>query len=376
MMKIGFDAKRAFFNRSGLGNYSRNSILLLKKYYPDHDYFLYTPNGGNPIPFIENDERTHIITPTTIAGRAFPAYWRSYRLAHCLKQDQVELFHGLSNELPHNINHSKTKSIVTIHDIIFIRYPGLYHPIDRYIYKKKFIYSSQIADRVIAVSQQTKSDLVNYFNIEASKIQVVYQGCNPIYAEATSEERSSYVRQKYDLPSHYLLSVGNIEERKNLMSIVRAMRHGNLDIALVVVGKPTAYLKKVQEYIYENKVKYVYFLEGVPSNDLKIIYQLADIFIYPSIFEGFGIPILEALNSRVPVITSKGGCFAEAGGENSIYIDPYNIEEQIHAIKKVLNDSELRKTMIDNGVMWANNFNEDKIAKNLMDVYTDVIKHG
>ena len=137
-MKIGFDAKRAFFNRSGLGNYSRNVIQLLSQHYPQNDYFLYTPTTKGAISFIPtHQDNINILTPGRALDMLFKLYWRSFRLTDQLGDDKIELYHGLSNELPKNIHKTRIKSVVTIHDLIFIRYPHLYKSIDRQIYYKK-----------------------------------------------------------------------------------------------------------------------------------------------------------------------------------------------------------------------------------------------
>ena len=370
-MKIGFDAKRAFFNRSGLGNYSRNVIQLLSRHYPQNDYFLYTPTKKGAISFIPiEQDNIHISTPKRTLDKLFKSYWRSFRLTGQLEDDKIELYHGLSNELPKNIHKTKIKSIVTIHDLIFIRYPHLYKPIDRQIYYKKFKYSCQIADRVIAISEQTKADLVNFFKIDEDKIDVVYPGCHPIYYNEVSESVKKQIKEKYNLPSQYILYVGTIEERKRLLNIIKALKGIKIDIPLVAVGKPTQYLTKVKKYISENQLEdRIYFYHNILLEDLRVIYQLSEVFVYPSVFEGFGIPILEALNSKTPVITTKGGCFSEAGGKSSIYIDTANIDELQDAIKNVLSNSLLRKKMLADGYEYAQNFREEKIAENLMDVY-------
>ncbi len=368
-MKIGFDAKRAFFNRSGLGNYSRNVIQLLSRHYPQNDYFLYTPTKKGAIKFLEAGN-IHISTPKRALDKLFKSYWRSFRLTGQLEDDKIELYHGLSNELPKNIHKTRMKSVVTIHDLIFIRYPHLYKSIDRQIYYKKFKYSSQIADRVIAISKQTKADLVNFFKIDKDKIDVVYPGCHPIYYNEVSESVKKQIKEKYNLPSQYILYVGTIEGRKRLLNIIKALKGMKIDIPLVVVGKPTQYLKKVNKYISENQLEdRIYFYHNILLEDLQVIYQLSEVFVYPSVFEGFGIPILEALSSKTPVITTKDGCFSEAGGKSSIYIDTANIDELAEAIKNVLTNSLLRKKMLADGYEYAQNFREEKIVKNLMDVY-------
>ena len=367
-MKIGFDAKRAFFNRSGLGNYSRNTIQLLYQNFPNNEYFLYTPKIRGAIKFV-NAEKIRIISPNGIFNKTFNSSWRSFRISNQLIADGIELYHGLSNELPFNIHKKKIKSVVTIHDLIFIRYPNLYKPIDRFIYTKKCKYGCKYANIIIAISQQTKADLINLFNIDKNKIEVVYQGCNSFFFEDVSEVLKARIKEKYNLPSCFILQVGTIEERKNLLSILKALNIGEIDIPLVVVGKPTKYIQTVKQYIADKKFENIYFLHNVPMKDLPALYQMAEVFVYPSIVEGFGIPILEALSSKTPVITSKEGCFKEAGGKSSIYVDPLNIEQLKNAIGKVLSDSLYRTQIIKNGYEFAQNFREDKIAKNLMKVY-------
>ncbi|MCK4465457.1 MAG: glycosyltransferase family 4 protein [Bacteroidales bacterium] len=371
-MNIGYDAKRAFFNRSGLGNYSRNTILIQNQYFPENKYYLYTPKIKGAISFIKA-ENIQIITPESFLFKAFKPLWRSYGISRQLKADKIDLYHGLSNELPFNIYNTGIKSVVTIHDLIFLRYPENYKTIDRKIYEKKFKYSSEIADKVISISQQTKADLINFFRINPEKIEVVYQGCDPIFYKIIEKDKKRQIIEKLGLPKQYILYVGTIEKRKNLLSLVEAIDKGKIDIPLVVVGKPTVYASIVKSYISKNDLKNVFFLENLTLENLAALYQAAEVFIYPSVFEGFGLPILEALNSRVPVITTIGGCFSETGGVYTKYIDPFNTDEFIDAIKVLLTDSGKKEKIIKEGYRHALKFREDKIAAKLMDVYKKVL---
>lgn len=373
-MRIGFDAKRAFYNRSGLGNYSRNVIKALVHDYPEHEYFLYTPKFKNHISFVDSDRYT-IGLPTLAKGKIFSSFWRSFLLTKRIKKDRIDIYHGLSNELPANIHKSGAKTVVTIHDLIFIRHPEWYKPIDRKIYERKFRYSSQCADKVIAASEQTKSDLIEYFGISAEKIAVIYQGCNDIFMERASSERISEIKKKYGVPEQYILFVGTIEERKNLLQVIKAMQQANIDFPLVAIGKPTRYLDVIKSFIAQNDMKGVSFLHNVPLADLPAFYQGASLFIYPSRFEGFGIPILEALWSKIPVITSKGGCFSEVGGEFSKYVAPENTSEMANAIKDILTNKRLIEIMINNGFEHAQQFTAAKSARQIMDLYNSLI-HG
>ncbi len=372
-MRIGFDAKRAFFNYSGLGNYSRNIIQYLRMYYPDNEYFLYVPYRS-PAALIHNSPGQNFIYPEGLLSRSLPSVWRSYLLPVRLDSDRIEMYHGLSNEIPFGIHKYNIKSVVTIHDLIFLRYPEWYRKVDRMIYRIKTHYSCMNANRIIAVSSQTKSDIIEFYKISPEKIDVVYQGCDPQFYNESSQSLKEGILKKYGLSAGYLLSVGTVEKRKNLLGVVKAIHEGRIDRPLVVIGRQTSYAKIVKEYIALHQIKNIRFLENVPGEDLPPLYQMASMFIYPSIFEGFGIPILEALYSKVPVITSSGGCFIEAGGEHSIYINPENIKQIAESIRNVLEDNDLRLKMIIKGYDHALKFNDKAIARNIYNVYKTVIE--
>jgi glycosyltransferase involved in cell wall biosynthesis len=177
------------------------------------------------------------------------------------------------------------------------------------------------------------------------------------------------------LPDNYLLNVGAVEKRKNQGLILSALSKTKIDIPLVIIGKKTEYFEELKQIINrENLHKQVIFPENVSTEDLPAIYQGADIFVYPSVFEGFGIPILEALNSRVPVITSLGSCFYETGGDNSVYIDHTSDEALSEAILSILSNQSKKTKMIQSGLVHAEKFSEERIASSLMDVYLSVKK--
>ena len=374
-MRIGFDAKRAFNNFSGLGNYSRYVISNVCRFYPENEGLLYTPYIVDKELF-QLPANTVIKQPETALGRFTKSHWRSFRLSRQLKKDEVEVYHGLSNELPFGIQKSETSSIITIHDLIFLQHPELYKPLDRYIYKKKVQYGVDMASRVIAVREPTPPDIVRFLNVDESKIRVVYQGCNRQFYHKVSEENAQYISQRFALPSEYLLYVGTIEERKNLLKIVEALHFGNINVPLVVVGRKTSYYNQVRNFIEKHHISNIHFLDQVQVSDLPSIYQRAKAFIYPSSYEGFGIPILEALNSGIPVITSSGGCLEETAGKGGLLIHPEDREEMITAIKQVLEDSAMRDRLIREGGAHALKFREEQTIPALYNVYLECLKNA
>ncbi|CAM1341069.1 glycosyltransferase family 4 protein [Tenacibaculum amylolyticum] len=367
-MNIGFDAKRAFHNTTGLGNYSRDLIRILSNFYPDNQYFLYSPKPKK-VNRLSLEINMHEILPDKKIWKKLSSYWRQKPIVSQLKKDDLTIFHGLSGELPININKTEIKTVVTIHDLIFVRYPELYSYFDRKIHYKKFKHAAKVADKVIAISEQTKRDIIEFLEIEPSKIEVVYQGChNEFKIEKTSEEIQA-VLQKYNVPKEFVLYVGTIEKRKNALSLIKAMK--NVDVPLVLVGRKTkGYQQEIDAYISEHKLQSkVIFLEKLTLFELSVLYQQAKLFVYPSIFEGFGIPIIEALFSKTPVITSTGSCFSEAGGKHSIYVEPYNVDELNQQIKKVLSSTELQEEMKRKGIEYAQQFTDENVAKNVFNVY-------
>lgn len=374
-MRIGFDAKRAFNNYSGLGNYSRYVISNMCRFYPENECLLYTPSIADPDLFHE-PQGTIIRQPKRGIEKYSRAFWRSFRLIHWLSNDGVDIYHGLSNELPFGIHRTAIKSVITIHDLIFLEHPELYKPFDRYVYRKKVEYGARAATRIIAVSEQTKQDIIRWLGVDDSRVRVVYQGCHRQFYHRVSEETLNYTRQQFVLPSEYLLYVGTIEERKNLLKIVEAMHAGNIDFPLVVVGRKTSYFSQVKTFLEKNRMNHIQFLDQVQVSDLPAIYQGSRGFIYPSSYEGFGIPILEALNSGVPVITSSGGCLEETAGKGGIFIDPGDREEMIHAIRQVLEDSALRDRLIREGGAHALKFREEQTIPSLYNVYLECLNYA
>ena len=372
-MKIGFDAKRAYSNFSGLGNYSRSTIELLVGHYPEHEYYLFSPRREGQSPY-HAPAGCAVMNPGPF-GSFSPSMWRSCFLGGDIRRAGIDLFHGLSNELPMNIRFSGARSIVTIHDLIFVRFPELYGLANAVLYKMKYRLSCDNADRIIAISRQTRNDLIELWGIPERKIDIVYQGCDKSFTATATEEGKEAVRRKYNLPEHYILSVGTVEERKNLMLTVRAMANGRIDTDLVVCGRQTPYADTVRSYAYQRGIlDRIHFIQGLSFADLPAIYQMSDLFVYASIYEGFGIPILEALNSGVPVITTAGGVFGETGGDACRYIDPKDVDEMTAAITELLGDTALREKMIAKGRAHAQNFSDDKIAANIMAVYDKVMQ--
>ena len=372
-MKIGFDAKRVFHNRTGLGNYSRDLIRILGKHYPGNTYHLYNPKPSPTQLFNPASHGALEKLPEEKFYSIFYNLWRQYGICSTLKKDDIDVFHGLTAELPINIRKTGIPSVVTIHDLIFIRYPDFYPVIDRWIYRQKTQNAAVLAHKVVAISEQTRQDLIHFLKIDPDKIQVIYQGCQQVFQQPIERNQRKQMISRFNLPQNYILSVGTIEKRKNLLSLVKALQH--LDTHLVVLGSETTYATQVKDYIAKHRMDAkVSFLSGLASQELAALYQSARVFVYPSLFEGFGIPIVEALFSGTPVITTQGGCFGEAGGPGSMYVNSSDVEALRAAIAEVLQNEELRTKMRNIGLDYAQRFTDEKIGKAYMELYASLSK--
>lgn len=371
-MNIAFDANSAYLSYTGLGSHARTHIKSLNTYYPKNNYTLFTTQitEGDFQQYIAAQPNITIHQPENFIDKKIKARWYSYGITDILTKNNYDIYHGLSNELPFNIKNFKGKKIVTIHDLIFLRQPSFYPYVDGKIFNKKFRHACDIADTIIAVSQDTKADIEKYYFIPSDKIKVIYQSCNELFYQQLSQEYITKIKEQYNLPGEFLLYVGTIEERKNLLTAVKALKNVN-NIPLVVAGKMTPYFKTVKKYIEENNLNNrVIFLDSVNPADLPAMYHLAKIFVFPSFQEGFGIPIIEALTSKTPVITTKGGCFTEVGGPDSIYINPHDDKELTEKINFLLSSESTCKLMAEKGFEYAQQFHPEKITKQLMDLYS------
>ena len=370
-MKIAFDAKRITHNATGLGNYGRTIVQNLVRFAPDTVCELWSPDKGRDDLRKRLDGTPNVVFryPHKPKHGIFKALWRSFGIVGELSPD-TSLFHGLSAELPFGLHSAGIPSIVTVHDLIFIRYPQYYKAIDRLLYTWKYRKACRNADRIIAISEATKRDIIQYFGIEADKIDVVYQGCDDSFKHQVAEERKAEVREKYSLPQRYILSVGSIEERKNLLAALKATELSDAGLHLVAVGKRTPYTAVVEQYAAEHGLSdRLHIINNAAFADLPAIYQSAEMFIYPSRFEGFGIPMIEAAHSGIPTIGATGSCLEEAGGPDALYADPDDIEGFAKHIADILSDSELRRRMIEGGRRYVQRFEPEILVADLLKVY-------
>lgn len=364
-MKIAYDAKRIFSSWSGLGNYSRDLVRVLATYFPDNQYLLFNKKKS------ERGEAILKLPNVTFVQTTKGTLSRQLKTGIDAQNNNADIFHGLSGELPLRWTPKPIKKVVTIHDLIFERYSEYYTWIDRKIHFWKFKKASNSADKIIAISEQTKRDIIQFLKVNENKIEVVYQGCHASFKEKQSQGVLNQIKKKFNLPEKFILNVGTIEPRKNLLNIIKALKDSKIPLVVVGAKKPK-YFKLIEKEIEKSKIE-VQFLSGVSMEELAGIYKLAEIFIYPSFFEGFGIPVIEALFSETVVITSNTSCLPEAGGPDSVYVNPENVEDVRAKINFLWDNESERKRRAEKGLQFVQKFNDEVIAEEMMKIYKSLI---
>jgi glycosyltransferase involved in cell wall biosynthesis len=372
---IGFDAKRIVRNGTGLGSYGRTLVNDLARL-DEFDLRLYVPDGGMV------QLRSQIVGRANVSfcypPHAFTslgkALWRSRGIVKQMSADGVKLYHGLSGELPRGISESGIRAVVTIHDLIFMRHPEYYNRADVKIYTKKFFRTLREADRIVAISECTRRDICELGEIDASRVDVIYQSYAPRFTEEPEPAKMWQVREKYELPDRYVLCVGSIEERKNVLLAVKALHRLPDDVSLVIVGRQTPYSDRVHEYVFEHRMhSRVQMLHYVPDDDLPALYRMADCFVYPSRYEGFGIPIIEAISQGLPVVACTGSCLEEAGGPDSLYVNPDDEEAMAQAISQVLFGAPGREQRVERSRQYIRKFENTNTARRVADLYQELL---
>ena len=361
-MRIGFDAKRYYHNHTGLGNYSRTLVKDLRRLFPETEMVLY-------------DEKS--VT-------------RTFRLGRKAAADGCDLFHGLSNELPFDLVHMKgmPRSVVTIHDTAWRTFPQMYQFADRQIYDFKYGHAARHADCVVAISESTKRDVMRFYGVEESRIRVIYQPVQGLFYDMPSpsgEAVHGAACDKHDMgegvmySGDYFLSVGSINARKNLLGTLKAyacLKPENRP-RLIVVGRGRSYEQRCRDFVQKHGLERdVEFVGSVTStNQLCSLYRGAMAMIYPSFYEGFGLPVVEALLSGCPVLTSNVSSLPEAAGPGALLCSPHDTEEMAHMMQMLADDALLRRRLAAEGEHYCRtHFDPDTLTRQMFNLYQSLIR--
>ncbi len=367
---LAFDAKRLFNNFTGLGNYSRTFVRNLQRFYPEHEYHLFTPKIS------ENEETEYFLNNENFiihTTEGIKPFWRTFGMSKDVNQLMPDIYHGLSHEIPFGLD-KKIIKVVTFHDLIYEKFPSQFNWTDLITYKLKYRSSAVRADHIVAISESTKYDLKDLYRVANEKITVIYQSCNEIFQTPSSEIELLPAALKGMSP--YFLYIGSIIERKGLLQTIIAFAKLPQEHKkpFVVIGTGNKkYRKKVDDMIRYYKLEnYFHFMNNIQNQALASIYDHCFALIYPSVYEGFGIPIIECLFRNKPVITSEVSSMPEAGGKGALLINPYSPDDIKNAMIR-LNDETLYTELRDKGIEYVkSNFIAEATASRSIKFYREI----
>lgn len=298
-------------------------------------------------------------------------FFENFELPKLFRRKQFNVYHATNYVLPYYFN---SLNILTVHDLIALDFPALCKQKSAIYFNLLLARSIKKARHIIVPSITVKNDILARFNIDPDKINVIYHGINQNFRKINDKKILDNIKLKYALPEKYILFVGNIEPKKNLQRLINAFyllrKTSELKHKLIIVGKKGWKYRPVFKTINDLKIKNEIIFTGyIPEKDLPSVYSLADLFVFPSLYEGFGIPPLEAMACEVPVIVSNRGALPEITGGNCPQINPYSVHDLKEAILRLLTDKELREKNVKQGKKWANNFNWEKAANETLKVY-------
>ena len=370
-MKIAIDATIIRKENTGTSFYIINLINGLAKIKDGNDYYIFMNNELFKEFFNFENNNFHIINKN-FKNRIFRVIWQFFLFPFELKKLKVRVLHSPNYITP--LFKLGFKVIVTIHDLTFYLFPEKFTVTKRLFFKYMLPLFIKISDKIIAVSNNTKKDILKFFKICERKVIVTFESY-PEYYTYNNDSNDQNILTKYGIGSKYLLFVGMIEPRKNILSILKSFKEidSDLELDLVIAGKKGWYYKEIELYLekllrigIKNKI---IFTGYVSEPELKYLYQNAFIFIYPSIYEGFGLPPLQAMACKVPVIISNLSSLPEVVGNAAIMVNPYDIDKISEAIRTLYNDLDKRSELVNKGVIQAKKFSLENFAKNTIDVY-------
>ncbi len=353
-MKIGIDYTPAINQNAGIARYVSNLVENLLKIDNNNQYIRYN--------FFEK------YPPQPL--KTFFFLLSYLNLSPDFLTKEVDIIHSTDFVLPAS---KKKKSVITIHDLIFLKFSQLYTSKNLLYMKRMAAFSANRADKIIADSESTKQDIIELLQIKEEKIKVVYPGIEERFKPANKQE-IALTSKKYNLPQNYILNIGTIEPRKNLNNLIDAYLNLDKEITdkyrLVIIGNKGW---KYEDIFSKLKTaKGIFVIENVEDKDLPAIYSQASVFVYPSLYEGFGLPIIEAMACTAPVTCSNTSSMPEAAGNAAILFDPDNVKEIAASIKKILSDEKLSAKLKKAGLAQAKKFNWQKTAQQTLDVYNEV----
>jgi glycosyltransferase involved in cell wall biosynthesis len=369
-MRVAIDARK--LHDFGIGTYIRNLLRHLARIDRDNEYVLLCQQADLGIADQLGSNFRTVLEPS-------PNYSvrEQIHVPWTLRREQPDVFHAPHYVLPPAV---RRRSIVTIHDCIHIMFPQYLPNRMAYAYAKASMWSAtRQSNRILTVSEASKRDIMRFFNVPADKIVVVYNAIDERFRVPPSEEAIARVRERYQLDRRFVLYAGNIRPHKNLVRLIEAFAdlrtNGFEDVTLLIIGDEISKLPALRRAVHSHKLhKHVRFLGYLSDDMLAILYRLASVFVFPSLYEGFGLPPLEAMASGTPVVTSNVSSLPEVTGGAAILVDPYEVDSIREGIQRVLTDPGLCEELRAKGIARSREFSWEASVARTREIYEEVAR--
>jgi glycosyltransferase involved in cell wall biosynthesis len=368
-VRIAIDARK--LRDYGIGTYIRNLLRHLSRLDQTTEYVLLCrPEDGDLASTLGPNFRSVVERSPAYSVR------EQFRIPLDLRRERADLFHA-----PHYVLPPMTpcRSVVTIHDCIHLRFPQYLPSRIGYAYARASLWAAtHRASRVLTVSEASKKDILAYFGIPEQKIDVIYNAIDERFNEPPAADHIERVKERYQLNDPFVLYAGNIKPHKNLERVIEAFhmfrRPGFEQVKLLIIGDEITKYATLRRAVHRLKLhKHVRFFGFVPDETLAALYRLAAVFVFPSLYEGFGLPPLEAMASGAPVITSNVSSLPEVVGDAALLVDPYDPEAIADAMRRVMSDDELRRQLKERGHIRARHFSWDRSVRRVHEIYQEIL---
>lgn len=372
-MRIGIDATALPPRPVGAGNYIIRLVRTLASLETEHEFVVFAQESGAALLDIQERDCFHLVPlPDQSPGRRL--VWEQAAFPGLVRRERIDLLHSLHYTRPLRLS---CASVVTFHDMTFFLYPQLHTRAKRLFFPLAIRYSARHADALISVSESTRQDAIHLAGVEPGKIFTVPLGVSEDFHPISDPAARNKIRERYHLPEDFILYVGLVEPRKNLPLLIRsykALVEGGISLPLAIVGRFGWMYQEVLDLVNILGIKEVVQFAGyIPQEDLPIVYNLASLFVYPSLYEGFGLPVLEAMACGVPVIATSVSSLPEVAGEAGLLVPPGDETALTQAMQAVLTDPDVRQRLTEKGPQRASQFTWKRTALSTLKVYGHVL---
>jgi glycosyltransferase involved in cell wall biosynthesis len=370
-MRVAIDTRK--IHDFGIGTYIRNLLRQLARIDRDTEYVLLCrePDLGIAAQLGPNFRSVREPSPNYSLREQIHVPW-------VLRRERPDVYHAPHYVLPPAV---RCRSVVTIHDCIHLMFPQYLPNKAAYAYARASMWAAaRRSDRILTVSEASKRDILSLFNVKPEKIVVVYNAIDEHFSTTPSEEHVARIRERYQLDHKFVLYVGNIKPHKNLVRLIEAfseLRRTHDDLKLLIIGDEISKLPALRRAVHRHKLhKHVRFLGYLKDDTLTVLYRLASVFVFPSLYEGFGLPPLEAMASGTPVVTSNVSSLPEVTGDAAVLVDPYDVDSIGNGMRRILDDPRLAEELRIKGLKRAREFSWERSVEKTQRVYREVAADG